>query len=158
MTRKIFGTIRNEVNGGLPVSGLKVQAWDDDWPEGDDFMGEDLTDAKGQYEIAYSDGHWDSSIGDLNASRPDIYITVSIKNSSGKWIRLGKSQVFKDHDLGIDLPIDLIVDIHQPVSKKLGFLPKQHGFHFINNFTLAPDILGIDLGKWEMGFCKFLGS
>ena len=35
MEKKIFGRITNETNGGSPVAGLKVEAWDDDWPEGD---------------------------------------------------------------------------------------------------------------------------
>ena len=153
MSRRIFGTIRNKSNGGTPVQGLKVQAWDDDWPEGDDFMGEDITDASGGYQINYADGVWDRSILDLTTSRPDIYISVSIRNSSGRWVRLGKSQVFKDHNLSLDLNIDLGVNIQPPITRKTTFVPSQHGFHFINRFKLQPDLLGIDLGSWEMGFC-----
>ena len=153
MSRKIFGTIRNRSNGDTPVPGLKVQAWDDDWPEGDDFMGEDITDANGRYEIRYPDGIWDGSIFELTTSRPDIYISVDIRNSSGGWVRLGKSQVFRDHDLSVDLNIDLAVNIEPPIARKTTFVPSQHGFHFRNYFQLQPDLLGVDLGTWEMGFC-----
>lgn len=153
MSRRIFGTIRNASNNGLPVPGLRVQAWDDDWPAGDDFMGDDITAADGHFTIAYADGHWDNQGLDVASGRPDIYVTVEIKNSLDKWVRLGKSGVFKDHDLSQDLQIDLEVDITPPIQKRVPFLANQHGFHFINNFKLKPDILGIDLGKWEMGFC-----
>jgi hypothetical protein len=132
---------------------LRVQAWDDDWPAGDDFMGEDITDANGRYEMAYADVHWDTPGFEVSGGRPDIYVTVEIRNSRDKWVRLGKSQVFKDHDLSHDLQIDLDVEIAPSIQKRIPFLPNQHGFHFLNNFKLKPDILGINLGKWEMGFC-----
>jgi hypothetical protein len=138
---------------GVVVPGLRVQAWDDDWPAGDDFMGEDITDTNGQYEIAYADVHWDTAGVDFYSGRPDIYITVEIRNARDKWVRLGKSQVFKDHDLSTDLQIDLDVEITPSIQKTIPFIPGQHGFHFINDFILKPDILGLNLGKWEMGFC-----
>ena len=41
MARKIFGRISNQSGAG--VGGLRVQAWDDDWPDDNDFMGEAIT-------------------------------------------------------------------------------------------------------------------
>ena len=153
MSRKIYGKITDTTSGNTPVKGLRVEAWDDDWPDGDDFMGWDITDANGQYEIAYHDGYWDPSIPGLSSWLPDIYIIVEIKNSTGKWVRLGKSRVYKDHRLSEDLRIDLSVNIELPIAKQTSFLPDQHGFHFRNYFKIEPTILGVDLGKWEMGFC-----
>jgi hypothetical protein len=116
-------------------------------------MGADITDANGQYKIDYPDGIWDSSLFDLASRLPDIYISVDIRNSTGQWVRLGKSQVFKDHDLSEDLSIDLSVNIGSPLTKQTRFKPDQHGFKFQNIFKLEPDLLGIDLGEWRMGFC-----
>lgn len=153
MERKIYGRITNTNNGGSPVSGLKVEAWDDDWPEGDDFMGKDITDANGEFSIRYNEGYWDPSIPGLSSWLPDIFVTADIKNSNDKWVRLGKSQVYKNHRLDQDLRIDILVEVGTVLSSQTGFIPEQQGFHFINLFKIEPNILGIDLGKWEMGLC-----
>ncbi len=153
MEKKIFGRITNETNGGSPVAGLKVEAWDEDWPDGDDFMGKDITDANGEYAISYNEGFWDPSIPGLSSWLPDIFVTADIKNSTGKWVRLGKSQVYKNHKLDQDLRIDLRVDIGSPITKQTNFIPDQQGFHFRNYFKIEPNLLGVDLGDWEMGLC-----
>jgi hypothetical protein len=154
MSKKIFGTIRDTAAGGRPVRGLRVQAWDDDYPDADDFMGEAITDANGNYEIRYSDGHWDPSISPRATTwRPDIYITVAIKNAGDQWVLMKKSSVHSDHKLEDDLQIDLDVEIEQPMVKTPTFQPQKHGFHFVNSFTISPDILGVDLGSWNMGLC-----
>lgn len=153
MQRKIFGRITNEINSGSPVPGLRVEAWDDDWPEGDDFMGKGFTNSDGQYSITYNEGVWDPSFPGLSSWLPDIYLTVDIKNSSDRWVRLTKSRVFKNHQLEQDLRIDLRVEIGSSISGETSFDPAQQGFHFRNFFSVEPNLLGIDLGKWEMGFC-----
>lgn len=153
MTRKISGTITDSSAGGAPVEGLRVQAWDDDWPDGDDFMGEATTGASGQYRISYADAIWDDSLLDVVSRRPDIYISVDIRNGDGEWIRLAKSGVFRNHDLTEDLEIDLGVNLGSKLVKHTAFDPAVHGFKFRNLFTLEPDVLGIDLGSWQMGFC-----
>lgn len=153
MAKKIYGQITNKAGGGLPVKGLRVEVWDDDWPDGDDFLGRDITNGEGRYEISYHDGYWDPSVPGLSSWLPDIYITVEIKNSSGKWVRLGKSKVFKDHPLSDDLQIDVVVNIDPPLILQTSFIPDEYGFHFRNDFKVEPTILGIDLGTWEMGFC-----
>ncbi len=153
MANKIYGTVTNLAAQGAPVSGLRISAWDDDWPDGDDFLGETLTNTKGQFELSYSDAYWDPKIEGFDSWRPDIYIIAEIRNKSRRWIRLSKSQIFKDHDLKQDLQINLEVNIQPAVVQKTNFEPKEHGFHFINFFELKPDLFGIDLGTWEMGFC-----
>jgi len=154
MSRKIFGTIRDATDGGRPVQGLRVQAWDDDYPDGDDFMGEAITDANGYYEINYSGGHWDPLASPRATTwRPDIYVTVAIKNAGGQWVQMKKSGVHSDHKLEEDLQIDLDVEIKPPIAKMTPFQPEKHGFHFVNFFTISPDILGVDLGSWNMGLC-----
>jgi hypothetical protein len=151
--RKVYGQITDAVDGGVPVTGLRVEAWDDDWPDGDDYMGSDITDKNGNYKISYYPGNWDSDYPGLTSRFPDIYITVDIKNESGKWVRLGKSGVHKDHPLNEDLKIDLRVKIDPKVTKRIPFIPEKHGFHFVNSFIISPKILNLNLGSWNMGFC-----
>ena len=117
MTNMIFGKITDR-NSGQPLKGLRVQAWDEDWPDGDDFMGKDFTDASGNFNISYHEGFWDQSIPGFSNWRPDIYITIEIKNAAGNWVHLGKSQVFKDHRLEDDLRIDVNLLIEEPKEVK----------------------------------------
>jgi hypothetical protein len=154
MANRIFGVVRDAAGGDAPVKGLRIHAWDKDWPDGDDFMGKAFTDANGRYEISFQAREWDHSIGGLREWLPDIYITVENKNASGRWAHIVTSKVHKNQDLNQDLRIDLEVPFGPPASKRTGFLPETHGFHFINRFDVEPDILGIDLGEWKgMGFC-----
>ena len=59
MRRKIFGQITDIAKVGTPLKGLKIETWDDDWPDGDDFMGSAITNVNGQYKISISNGSWD---------------------------------------------------------------------------------------------------
>jgi len=153
MRRKIFGQITDITKADTPLKGLKIEAWDDDWPDGDDFMGSAITNINGQFKISISNGNWDSDYLGLFSRFPDIYLTVNIKNASGKWVRLGKSGVHKDHPLDKDLQIDLGVKIEPKMIKRIPFIPDQHGFHFVNSFKISPRILNVNLGSWNMGFC-----
>jgi hypothetical protein len=151
MARKIFGRISNQSGAG--VGGLRVQAWDDDWPDDNDFMGEAITDPNGDYSISYDDGHWDPAPHSITTWRPDIFIAVQAPTATGAWAHLEKSSVHKNHKLRDDLRIDLHVRIVPPEEGKTPFNPKTHGFHFGNHFTVTPSLLGMKLGTWNMGFC-----
>jgi len=153
MSGKINGKIVDDFSGGQPVLGVRVSAWDEDWPDGDDFMGRDITDQDGNYRITYPSGLWDTQVPGLPSWRPDIYITVEIKNAQDQWVQLGRSQVFKDHDLNLDLQIDLGVQLEPLVQHATSFIPEKHGFHFINSFTVKPKILNLDIEQKGMGFC-----
>ncbi|MFC1996744.1 hypothetical protein ACFLXI_03940 [Chloroflexota bacterium] len=153
MKNKLFGQITDIANAGIPVQGLKIEAWDDDWPDSDDYMGRAITNQNGQYKIYFTDRDWDSDLLGLVSRFPDIYITVDIKNADGKWVRLGKSGVFKDQPLNKDLQIDLGVKIEKEITKHIPFDPKKHGFKFVNSFLISPNILNVNLGSWNMGFC-----
>ncbi len=153
MSKRIYGTIKDSLKGGQPVSGLRVQAWDDDFPDADDFMGEVITDTKGKYSIPYYKSHWDLALGGASKAYPDLYITVDIQNRKKQWIRLGQSKVYKDHDLSRSREINLRVKIEQTKKKRISFDPKKYGFHFINQFVLTPDLFDIELARWDMGFC-----
>ena len=152
MTNMIFGKITDR-NSGQPLKGLRVQAWDEDWPDGDDFMGKDFTDASGNFNISYHEGFWDQSIPGFSNWRPDIYITIEIKNAAGNWVHLGKSQVFKDHRLEDDLRIDVNLLIEEPKEVKTDFLAEIHGFHFINNFKVNASVFNLNIEEKGMGFC-----
>jgi len=151
--RKIYGTVIDVQSGGTPVKGLRVSAWDDDWPDGDDFMGRAITNSTGYYEITYSDSLWDNALLGMSSWRPDIYITLEIRNARNKWVHLGKSEVFKDHDLNQDLRIDLSVNLQRKEKKVTAFVPELHGFHFTNNFKMNAQILGLGVKEKGMGFC-----
>jgi hypothetical protein len=153
MSHKIFGRITAFNQGNTPIEGLRVQAWDDDWPDGDDFLGEAVTNAEGVYTILYSDAVWNNQESGASDYYPDIYITVDIRNSKKKWVRVGKSQVFKDHNLGTDLQINLEILLELPVSSRTGFEIARHGFQFRNRFLIDPSLLGLTVEKWPLGFC-----
>jgi hypothetical protein len=153
MSNRIYGRITDSARADMPLGGLRVQVWDRDLIGGDDFMGETISDADGRYEIRSQPGTWEEADGILELGRPDIYITVDNRNKDGKWVRLGESDEHKNHDLSQDLRIDLQLALGEPISVRTAFFPDQHGFHFRNIFVVEPDLLGIDLGSWEMGFC-----
>ena len=150
---KIFGKITDSSRGGMPLGGLRVSVWDQDWPDGDDLLGESYTSPDGRYEISYLHRSWDLSTGIFGLGRPDIYIVVENQNYAGKWVRLGESEVHHNHNLDQDLRIDLEIQGGSTVSKSTGFLPEVHGFHFRNSFRVNADFLGVNLGEWKMGFC-----
>ena len=153
MTHRIYGTIRDIKHGGSPLKGLKIKAWDEDPLVGDDFMGDDITDQNGKYQIRYSDIFWDKKIPGLSTYLPDIYISVEIRNKSGKWVRLGKSQVFHNHDLRQDLRIDFNVSIEPVIKVMTKFDPERHAFKFQNGFIFNPPDIGLDFKEMGMGFC-----
>jgi hypothetical protein len=153
MANKIFGMISDSAQGDLPLNDLRVRAWDHDWPDGDDFMGETITGPDGRYEVRFQPGTWDSSSGIFDLGRPDIYISVEGQTQQGYWVKLGESRVHRNHDLNRDLNIDLGLVLGAPTIRRTGFNPNQHGFHFVNSFLVSPDLLGVNLGEWNMGFC-----
>ena len=161
MARKIKGKIKNSKTGkGIP--GLKVQGWDDDWPDDDDFMGQSYTNSKGNYLIDYTkpggsgsgQQHWDPSLGHGDTKwRPDIYIRILIKTHRNKWVKLWKSSVHSNQKLKKDLTINKTLTIRNTIKKRTKFQPKVHGFKFHNSFQGTLDILGIPLATFTMGFC-----
>jgi len=153
MTNRIYGTIRDTYHGGAPVKGLKIKAWDEDPLNGDDFMGEKICDRNGKYQIKYSDIFWDKKIPGLSSYLPDIYITVEIRNKMGKWVRLGRSQVFHNHNLRNDLRIDFNVSIEPVIKVMTKFDPEKHAFKFQNGFIFNPSVIGLDFKEMGMGFC-----
>lgn len=153
MRRKIFGQVTDINNAGKPIKGLKIEAWDDDWPDGDDYMGSAITNADGRYKILFTNGNWDADHMGLFSRYPDIYLTINIRNKAGKWVRLGKSGVHKDHPLDKDLQISLGVKISTKITKRIPFDPEKDGFHFVNAFKISPKILKLQLDDWNMGFC-----
>jgi hypothetical protein len=108
MARKVFGRISDEQTGG-PIEGARVQAWDSDWPDDDDAMGESVTGPDGQYAIAYEGGHWDLAPHRITKWRPDIYIRVQMPLGHGQWIEVGSSGVRDDHPLRNNCEINLSI-------------------------------------------------
>lgn len=81
--RTIYGYVRDAQQ--QPMAGFRVQAFDADDLDDDDYMGEVFTDANGYYELHYDGGHWDPCPHEITCWRPDIYIVVSART----WIDHG---------------------------------------------------------------------
>ena len=152
MSNKIYGLIHVQTQTH-PKPRFRIQAWDDDWPDGDDLLGQDLTNEAGEYAIHCIGKIYDDNIPGLKSSFPDIYVTVDIKNKRGNWVRLGRSQVHSNYDLTVDLRIDLDVVIEPPIHVPPFFDPEKDGFHFNNNFKYRPDFLNIEYEVKGLGFC-----
>lgn len=151
MARKIYGRIKNTANN-TALANAKIRAFDSDIGD-DDFMGESYTNSDGAYEINYRGGDWDLAVPGSTKWRPDIYITVSLRNSSGQWVKVGQSRVYDDHKMANDLKIDLNVNVLPTISKRTLFDPRTHGYKFANSFQVSPEIFNVELGTWNMGFC-----
>jgi hypothetical protein len=67
---RVHGTVVEE-ESGRPLAGLRVRAYDKDLIF-DDKLGDTLTDAKGGFDISYSEVHF----RDLNETHPDVYVRV----------------------------------------------------------------------------------
>lgn len=153
MANRIFGRISPSGGSPIPSPRFRVRAWDQDWPDGDDFLGESLTDENGQYAIPCMGRIYDEVVPGLSTGFPDIYITVELKNKRDDWVQLGQSQVFNNYDLADDLKIDLAVVIEPPIHLTPFFDPKTQGFHFRNDFRYQPDFLNIEFAERDLGFC-----
>ena len=66
----VTGTVRAQ-EGGRPLRGLVVRAYDKDKRK-DDYLGRDVTDAGGRYEI----GFVAAAFRALFERRPDVYVQV----------------------------------------------------------------------------------
>jgi hypothetical protein len=146
---KTYGKITDQNNKGL--NGFKVELWDDDYPDADDRMGVTYTDANGNYKFRYPGG-WDPRIPGSTSFRPDIYITVSIKNSMGRWCQLKKSRTYKNHKLRKDKKIDLKITIAPKQKKRVPFDISKFAFKFPNAFNIS-DIDPNFPGNVDMGLC-----
>jgi hypothetical protein len=105
---KTYGKVIDQHHNA--VQGLKVELWDDDSPDPDDRMGVTYTDAHGGYEFRYPGG-WDLRVPGSDSFRPDMYLTVGIKNRNGDYCQIARSNTYKNHKLADDLKIDLQVNV-----------------------------------------------
>lgn len=153
MANKIFGQIINTIDESKPLPKIRIRAWDDDWPDGDDLLGEDLTDQNGDYKILCMGNIYDKSILGQPSMYPDIYITTDIKNVTDQWVRFGRSQVFKNYNLSKDLLLNLTVKIEPAIQNSTSFISEDHGFQFNNSFKFRPDFLNIEFKEMGLGFC-----
>lgn len=145
---KVYGKITDQ--RGRALQGIKVEVWDEDWPDEDDRMGHTLTNARGEYSFPYPRGGWDTRIGGTSF-RPDVYITASVKNREGRWVKVKKSRVYKNVKLRLAKKIDLQLNIAAVEKKRTNFKVGPHGFRFGNSFVLE-DVFGFE-GPFEMGLC-----
>jgi hypothetical protein len=81
--RTVYGYVRD--HAAQPIAGVRVQAFDADDLDDDDFMGDAITNAAGYFEIHYDGGHWDPCPHEWVCWRPDIYVAVS----SRQWVNHG---------------------------------------------------------------------
>jgi hypothetical protein len=145
---RVYGKITDKRDKGL--SGIKVEVWDEDWPDADDRIGVTYTNSRGEYSLPYPRGGWDTRVGGVSF-RPDVYIVASMKNSAGRWVEKRKSRVYNNVKLRLGKKIDLKIDIADVQTKRTTFKVKKDGFKFGNSFVLN-DVFGFE-GRFEMGFC-----
>lgn len=150
MARMIHGRIADQ--DGRPIGNAKIEAWDSDWPDEDDRMGVVYTEADGSYELQYGGGHWDPAPHNITTWRPDIYVTASLQNNNGEWVKSAKSKIYEDHKLAQDLKIDLTIPISQVIAKRTMFQISQFAFQFANSFSIKGLIPAVP-GNWRMGLC-----
>lgn len=158
----VKGTIKDSTAG--PVVGALIRAWDSDSGlDGlDDFMGESYTDANGAYVISYdrTAGKWDTKIVGSNSYRPDIYVTVLIRNNLGQYSKVWTSETHDDWVMANTLTIDKTLSFNTApgtsvARKQTAFDPRRHGFHFDNfagTFVITVPGLG-NLNFSGAGFC-----
>ena len=107
----------------------------------DDFMGESVTDASGNYTIMYEGGDWDPDVPFSNSYRPDIYVKLKVRSStSGEWVKIWQSGVHSNHVMRNPLDISAKVTLAGVEKKMIAFAPERFGFDFPNDFqvTLPP--------------------
>ncbi len=145
---KVYGKITNQKGKGL--QGVKVEVWDSDWPDDDDRMGHAVTNSRGEYSFPYPRGEWDPRVAGTGF-RPDVYITASVKNREGRWVKVNKSRVYNNVKLKLAKKIDLQIIVDAIEKKRTNFKVGTDGFRFGNSFVLE-DVFGFE-GRFEMGFC-----
>jgi hypothetical protein len=118
---RIFGQVIDQC--GQPLAGLQVEAWDKDWRghwnaawgDYDDFVGGDVTDEEGAFEIVFDQSHY----YDLPYDEwPDIYFKV---------LREGELIIDTEDDIMWNLPegetpVDILVDIPEATGKITGLI------------------------------------
>ncbi|MCZ6615326.1 MAG: hypothetical protein O6920_06060 [Chloroflexi bacterium] len=97
-----------ELESGIGVPNLKVEAWDRDLFF-DDKLGERMTDPEGRFRISYTE----EAFKDLFDKRPDIYLKVFAP--SGVELHSTEQQVRcesgKEEHFGIDIPREVLGDL-----------------------------------------------
>lgn len=104
-TPKVFGTVRDAGNNNLPVPGALVKLWDFDLTSANDFMGSDITDNAGKYEILYARKRWDST-----NSSPDVQGQVFV---AGNRVLIGPTKT-----TGMNTPLQYDLTIPDRTEKQ----------------------------------------
>jgi hypothetical protein len=104
MTRTIRGKIT--IPQGT-VKGLRVRAWDDDWPVDQKMIGEAVTNESGEYCIVCEEALAGWGAAQDKTWHPDVFIEVQEASVLGDWRPLARSQTFKHSRSSDDLSIDL---------------------------------------------------
>lgn len=107
LTYRVYGRIRRTDNGqGIP--NLRVRAYDIDWISSDDYLGHDVTDANGNFEIRFERDDFDAGWFDPEGG-PDIVLKVY--SSAGRMVYRSpeKSGAGEKTYIAVSLdPLDLI--------------------------------------------------
>ncbi len=107
----VRGTVRDKATN-LGVVGLNVVVNDKDFIAGDDFLGIDVTDANGSFEISFEASGFGFFIFDR---KPDLYFVV---DDGGTVLLDTKDQVIKDADASTP-EINFVVDMSGDKLRKM---------------------------------------
>ncbi|MDR8389520.1 hypothetical protein NC796_00130 [Aliifodinibius sp. S!AR15-10] len=109
MARRILGRILSTDNM-QPLEGYRVEAYDHDEFDSDDYMGSDISNQNGDYSINYRGGHWDPAPHEWTWWRPDIYVRILAPvEAPGGWIKVWQSGIRGNWRLRNDLRINAVV-------------------------------------------------
>lgn len=127
----VYGTIK--FSDGKPAAGVLVRAFDHDGMgdlDKNDFIGDSITNAKGEYSIQIEAKHWDPAPHNVTTWRPDVFITV-LRNV-GVWVKVDHSKTHDNKPHRTSLRIDRQIPADRWVEKITTFLPATHGWRFAN--------------------------
>src|SRR3989338_2607004 len=102
--RQVDGIVKDQ--NGRPLQGYRMRAYDEDWIDDNDHIGDALTNANGYYLINYHGGHWDPAPHNITTWRPDIFVVAEAKNQFDQWSRVGRSSTHHDHRLRNGLTVN----------------------------------------------------
>jgi hypothetical protein len=105
---RIFGVVR-EAESGLPLAGLRVQAFDEDLLFDDD-LGGATTDEAGRFEIDFTELRF----RDVVEQRPDVYLRILATDRRELFVTRVRRDAKGDEDFDVRIPRESLAGLAPP--------------------------------------------